>query len=68
MKLRKYREKLGISFVDAAREIGVSIGQLSRIETGKNIPRPATMERIREWSDGMVLPADFYDNDDKAKA
>lgn len=65
MKLRKYREKLGIAFSEAARQIGISESQLSRIETGKSTPKPATMRRIMDWSEGMVQPADFYCDEGK---
>lgn len=67
MKLRAYRERLKISFADAAAQIGISESQLSRIETGKSIPKPDTMARIVEWSGKTVQPGDFYDSEEAVK-
>lgn len=63
MKLRTYRERLKIPFLAAAQELDCSPSQLSRIETGKCIPQPDLMSRIRKWSGGMVQPNDFYDDE-----
>ena len=61
MKLRRYREKMGIGFADAAEQLGISESQLSRIETGKCVPKPDTIRRIAQWSEGVVQAADYYD-------
>lgn len=60
MKLKEYREALSISFADAAKALNISEGQLSKYETGKSLPRPKVMKRIKEWSKNCVQPNDFY--------
>lgn len=63
MKLRRYREKMGIGFADAAEQLGISESQLSRIETGKCRPRAALVKRIAEWTEGAVRAGDFYSDE-----
>ena len=60
MKLKEYREAVGVSFSDAADSLEISKSQLSRYETGQSIPRPDLMIKIKEWSKGCVQPNDFY--------
>lgn len=60
MKLKEYREAVGISLSDAATHLGVSKGQLSRYESGQRIPRAELMMLIKKWSKGCVQPNDFY--------
>lgn len=60
MKLKDYREAIGIGFTTAAEELGVSESQLSRYESGLSIPRQTVMLRIKKWSKECVQPNDFY--------
>lgn len=63
MKLRRYREKMGIGFADAAEQLGISESQLSRIETGKCRPRAELIKRIAIWTEGAVRAGDFYSDE-----
>lgn len=60
MKLKEYREAVGVSFSDLKDSLGISKSQLSRYESGQSIPRPDLMIKIKEWSKGCVQPNDFY--------
>jgi len=46
--MRAYRDKLGIKQVDMARKLGMRQQSLWKIETGRAIPKPATIEKFCE--------------------
>lgn len=60
MQLAKYIELRGISQREAAEQLGVSKSAMNYWCSGTQIPRPADMRRIVEWSNGAVMPNDFY--------
>lgn len=60
MKLKKYRKKLGISQLDAAKQLGVTIDVYKSWEYNIRIPRTQNMNEIISWSKGKVTPNDFY--------
>ncbi|HVO92520.1 MAG TPA: helix-turn-helix transcriptional regulator [Terriglobales bacterium] len=60
MKLRKYRELKGLTIEAAAAEIGVSDVAFGYWERGRSIPDEANMAAIAKWSNGAVMPNDFY--------
>lgn len=64
-KLHAYRHQRGVTKVQAAADIGVSVVQINRYElpfsdAKRQIPREDVMRRIFEWSAGALTPADFY--------
>lgn len=61
MKLKEYRTTLGISYREAAKQIGVDRNGYLGWEHGRIIPNRDNMERIKNWSGGKVQPGDFYD-------
>jgi transcriptional regulator with XRE-family HTH domain len=58
MKIKDYRELLGINQREAAQQLGYAPSVLCRWEAGA-IPRRAAMAKIRQWSKGAVTLADF---------
>ena len=46
--MRTYRDKLCIKQVDMARKLGMRQQSLWKIETGRAIPKPATIEKFCE--------------------
>ena len=46
--MRTYRDRLGIRQVDMARKLGLRQQSLWKIETGRAIPKPATIEKFCE--------------------
>lgn len=61
MIIKEYRETKGISQVQAAAELEVSIDVYVSWEARKRIPRPENMKKIIAWSGGKVQPNDFYE-------
>lgn len=49
MNLREFREALGLLLEDAAREIGISDGTLSKIERRIQDPTGATLRKLERW-------------------
>ena len=60
MKLRSYRKKIGISQLEAAKQLGVTIDVYKSWEYNIRIPRAKNMNEITSWSLGEVTPNDFY--------
>ena len=60
MKLKKCRELKGQTMQQAADAVGVSDVCWLYWECGKRIPEEANMAAIVKWSNGAVMPNDFY--------
>lgn len=60
MKLKDYRKLRGLTLEQASEELKVSAGTVSRWENG-TIPKPCEMVKIKRWSNGAVMPNDFYE-------
>ena len=60
MHLKDYIALTGKSLPDVGRELGVSAAAVSRWQNGKAIPEPHLMRKIMKWSNGNVMPNDFY--------
>ncbi len=60
MKLKTYRELRGLTIKAAADQIGVSDVAWGYWESGRSIPEEANMAAIAKWSNGAVMPNDFY--------
>lgn len=60
MNLKKFREQLMITQIEAAQRLGVSEDVYRSWEYKKRIPRSESMEAIISWSNGEVQPNDFY--------
>ncbi len=67
MKLISYIEAHGLTQAEFARKIGANVMAISRYCRGEQIPRPNTMRRIVEATDGAVKPSDFYDFSEAAE-
>ena len=63
--LRKKREAMGLTLVEAASRVGVDPGNLHRIETGKQVPRIERAKRIAEFY-GVALIAVLAPEDQAA--
>lgn len=61
MKLKSYIIAMNMTVAAAARQLGTTQQCLARACDGQRIPRKDLMQRIYDWSDGMVQPNDFYD-------
>jgi hypothetical protein len=57
--LREWRLGRGLTLYDLCPRIGITHGELSRIERGKQFPRPALMLRIYAATGGDVTPNDL---------
>lgn len=60
MKLSEWRKSHGFSQAQAATLIEVTQPAYCRYESGRNMPRPEVMARIREVTGGTVTANDFY--------
>ena len=60
MKLQKYLEHTNKRIVDLARDLSVRHCVARRWVVGEAIPNKDTMQKIYEWSGGVVEPNDFY--------
>lgn len=67
MKLKKYMETNEITLEKAASELGMTYENVRRYAAGLVIPRSNNMQKITEWSEGEVMPNDFYRNYEKEK-
>lgn len=67
MKLKSYRETLGISQTEAAKQLGISKDVYNSWEYEIRIPRLAMMRKITTWSGGEVMPNDFYNITERSK-
>lgn len=51
--IKKYRQELGLTQVDLAKELGITQGTLAQYETGRRKPKIETLKRI---ADGLCVP------------
>lgn len=61
MKLADYMAVHGLGPSEMARRLKVNHATVIRYRDGVRIPEPEVMRRIRETTDGAVMPNDFYD-------
>ncbi|MCA6305262.1 MAG: helix-turn-helix transcriptional regulator [Phenylobacterium sp.] len=61
MKLAVYLAQPGVSQTQIARRVGVSQAAISRYATGRRVPRPDVMARIRDATGGQVQPNDWFE-------
>lgn len=64
MKLADYKASRGLSIDALAKRTGVHKSILSRVMRGEAIPKPDTMRRIYDGCEGLVKPADYYEDFD----
>lgn len=64
MKIKLYREKMNLSQIEAAAQLGVSKDVYNSWEYEIRIPRAKQMRKIYEWSGGLVTANDFYFSDE----
>jgi len=57
--VRLLRRERGLTLERAAEQLGVSKGNLSRIEGGVHGASDDLKRRIAEWSDGQITPNDL---------
>ena len=61
--LREIREKRKLTLAEVAREVGTDAGNLSRIETGSQVPSRDLARGLYSFYDGKVSLAAIYDPD-----
>ena len=61
MKIKEWRETLGLNMASLATKLGCHRSQILRIERGETLPSPEFIERVYRESGGLVGPTDFYD-------
>ncbi|KKL00910.1 hypothetical protein LCGC14_2627940 [marine sediment metagenome] len=59
--LREIREKRKLTLAEVAREVGTDAGNLSRIETGSQVPSRDLARGLYAFYDGKVSLAAIYD-------
>lgn len=60
MKLKEFMKKENISIEKAAKDLDFSYEDIRRYIKESVIPRPKNMQKIYDWSGGVVQPNDFY--------
>ncbi len=61
---RKVRSKLGLSQAKMAKELGISIVQLSKIENDHAMPSPNLIEKYREVANVDLYVMDWCEDPD----
>lgn len=61
--LRRYRRDAGLTLEALSARLGISKASLSRVETGRQTPSLALLQRITAATDGAVTANDFYRQD-----
>lgn len=59
MLLQDYLKRQSITKYKAAQQLGVTWHTLWRWCTGRTIPQPDMMAKVRDWSGGKVTPNDW---------
>lgn len=59
MDILTYRLQAGLTLAEMAERLDVSLPAVSRWERGLGAPRMKTMEKIIDFTQGMVRPEDF---------
>ena len=57
MEIRAYRKKIGLTITELARQASLSIGMLSKIETGSTSPSLATLQAL---SNALNIPISAF--------
>ena len=60
MKLYEWRKKENKTQQEVADALGVFQSVIQKWESGETIPRPESMQKIVEYTNGEVQPNDFY--------
>lgn len=60
MKLQQYLQEKRIGVVEMSQQLGVPQPTCSMWLAEKRIPTKKSMQKIYEWSGGVVEPNDFY--------
>ena len=63
MLLKEYITRIGKTLVISAKEMDMPYVTLKRYCDGVRIPNVRNMDKIRKWSNGQVMPNDFYDKE-----
>lgn len=63
MQLKEYRQSIGMSRAEMARQLSVDITTAWRWEAGFTLPGAETMRAIQRWSGGRVRPNDWIRDD-----
>jgi transcriptional regulator with XRE-family HTH domain len=66
--IKKLRLKRKLTLEDAARELGISKPNLSRIENGRHGASDPLKRRIVEWSGGRISASDLLNYHHEAAA
>lgn len=65
MLLKDYISQAGKTVVVSAKEMDIPYVTLKRYCDGTRLPKPVFMKKIINWSNGQVLPNDFYDKEER---
>ncbi len=68
MTLREYIDEKGLTYSEAARQIGEPYRNIQRYASGTRIPRKRAMDKIKLWSGGKVTAESFYVTEQGAAA
>lgn len=60
MRLNDYINTHDLTRALLAEKLGVSHETVRRYLTGESVPRPRTMQKITDLTEGQVTPNDFY--------
>ncbi len=61
IKIKIYREKLGLSQENLSEQLGITQRQVSMIERGLSFPKLSTLNKLLQIFDCTIL--DLFDND-----
>lgn len=61
MKLSAYIESNKLTHTEVADACGTSVSTITRAADGKTIPSRELMDKLFEFTGGLVTPNDFYD-------
>lgn len=64
-KLRLIRQELGLTLQQVAQQVATNIGNLSRLECGKQNPSKALAERLFRFYKGRISIAEIFNIDDR---
>lgn len=63
MQLKQYRESIGMTRSEMARQLQIDVVTAWRWENGFIIPSVDSMRRVSRWSGGIVTPNDWVRED-----
>lgn len=61
MKLAAYLDEYKETYGSFGQKVGLSAFGVGKLARGERLPRPSTMRRIIEATQGAVTPNDFFD-------